>query len=387
MTMIKAVKKLFVVGVLSSVMAAPLAWADNIVLGFSGPLSGGAALYGQDAVDGLNMAAKEINDSGGVTVAGKKYGIKIVALDDKYAPSQAAVNARRLVQRDKAKIVFSPHSGGIYALQAFNERSDFILMAYSSVPNITERGNKLTIRMPPTYTGYIKPFVELTMERYGKKLAIANATHDYAKLWTEAFIPAWEAHGGEVVANNPMDYNKSADFYTGVSRSLAEKPDVLFIGGASEPTGLVASQARQLGFKGAFVLMDQAKMFDVAAVSGGIETLEGSVGVVPLDYYENKGAQLLVEKYKKIKNSVPSSEVALHYFSVYLVVEAMKQAGSVDDTAKIRAAFAQALETLPPEYNTYDMEDIDENGGLLSDPHIAVVRDGEVILRRVSEFN
>ena len=30
-----------------------------------------------------------------------------------------------------------------------------------------------------------------------------------------------------------MDYNKSADFYTGVSKVLAEKPDVMFIGGAS----------------------------------------------------------------------------------------------------------------------------------------------------------
>ena len=34
-----------------------------------------------------------------------------------------------------------PHSGGIFALQAFNERDKFILGAYSSVPSIVERGN------------------------------------------------------------------------------------------------------------------------------------------------------------------------------------------------------------------------------------------------------
>ncbi len=84
--------------------------------------------------------------------------------------------------------------------------------------------------------------------------------------------------GGTVVADNPMDYNKSADFYTGVSKVLAEKPDVMFIGGASEPTALVAKQARELGFKGGFVIMDQAKMGEMSKIMVATKCWKGLWG-------------------------------------------------------------------------------------------------------------
>ena len=101
------------------------------------------------------MAAKEINDAGGLEVGGKKYKLEVVALDDKYSPSEAAVNAKRLRAQYKAPVVFCPHSGGNFAMQAFNEQDGFLIGAYTSVPQMTERGNKLTLRIPPSFAGYI----------------------------------------------------------------------------------------------------------------------------------------------------------------------------------------------------------------------------------------
>src|SRR5690606_6263457 len=286
-------------------------------------LSGGAALYGENTLEGLRMAAEEINAAGGVKVGGESYEINIVSLDDKYSPSQAAVNGKRLVQQYKTPAVFTPHSGGTFALQAFNQRDGFIVMSYTSIPSVTEKGNKLTVKIPPSFTDYIEPFSKMAMETSGKKVAVANATHDYAKYWTKAFVPKWEAMGGEVVADNPMDYNKSADFYTGVSKVLAAKPDVLFIGGASEPTGLVVRQARELGFKGSFILMDQAKIDEVAKVAGGLQALEGSVGVTPLGSSEIEGARKFVEKYQQNHKNVATSETAYNYFAMHMLAQAM----------------------------------------------------------------
>lgn len=383
----KKVKHVMLAGAMSSLLLSPLAMAATIKIGYTGPLSGGAALYGQDALDGLQMAADEINANGGIDVDGKNYDIKIISLDDKYAPSQAAINAKRLVQRDKVKVIYTPHSGGAFALQAFNEKSDFLLMAFSSVPSLTEKGNKLTIRIPPTYTAFVEPFVKLGMEVHGPKLGVGSGTHEYAKMWAGAFVPAWEAAGGEVVANNPMDYNKSADFYTGVSRTLAAKPDAMFIGGASEPTGLVVKQARELGFKGGFILTGQSQLMEVASVAGGIEAMEGSIGIPPITTHDDVGAKSFVEKRNKIKENSLAWEVAMNYSSVHMVAEAMKIAGSVDDTEKIRAAFPKALESLDEEYNTFVVKAMTEEGGLEYDPYIAVVRDGELEVRTISEFN
>lgn len=361
--------------------------AETVTIGFTGPLSGGAALYGQNTLEGLQMAAKEINDKGGFKVGGETYEINLVSLDDKYAPSQAAVNGKRLVQQYNAPVIFTPHSGGTFALQAFNQRDDFLVMSYTSVPTVTEKGNELTVRIPPTFTGYMKPFTKIAMAENGKKVAIANATHDYAKYWTKAFVPTWEAMGGTVVADNPMDYNKSADFYTGVSKVLAEKPDVLFIGGASEPTALVAKQARQLGFKGGFVIMDQAKMGEMSKIIGGYKMLEGSVGVVPLTMYEEQGAKDFVAKYHKQNDGKdPTTEVAYNYFAMHAVVQAMKEAGTVEDSKAIRAAMGDALKSLPAENNPYGVTEIDAKGGMMADPNIATVKKGgKVELQRISE--
>ncbi|QVL44098.1 MAG: ABC transporter substrate-binding protein [Alcanivorax sp.] len=362
------------------------AHADEINIGFTGPLSGGAALYGENTLEGLRMAAEEINAAGGITVDGEKHTINIQALDDKYSPSQAAVNGKRLVQQYNAPVIFTPHSGGTFALQAFNERDGFLVMSYTSVPAVTSKGNKLTVKIPPNFTDYIEPFSRITMDRFGNKLGVANATHDYAKYWTKEFVPVWRELGGEVAAMNPMDYNKSADFYTGVSKVLSEDPDVMFVGGASEPTGLVVRQARELGFKGGFILMDQAKMDEVAKVSGGIKSLEGSVGVVPLDKYENEGAKLFLEKWQKDHNGVATSETAYNYFAMYLIAQAMQEAGTVDDAKAIRAAIPAAMEKVSVEHNPYDVDGIDEAGNLGADPQIAEVVDGEVVLRKLSEI-
>ena len=362
------------------------AHADEVNIGFTGPLSGGAALYGENTLEGLRMAAEEINAAGGITVDGEEYTINIQALDDKYSPSQAAVNGKRLVQQYNAPVIFTPHSGGTFALQAFNERDGFLVMSYTSVPAVTSKGNKLTVKIPPNFTDYIEPFSRITMDRFGNKLGVANATHDYAKYWTKEFVPVWRELGGEVAAMNPMDYNKSADFYTGVSKVLSEDPDVMFVGGASEPTGLVVRQARELGFKGGFILMDQAKMDEVAKVSGGIKSLEGSVGVVPLDKYENEGAKLFLKKWQEDHNGVATSETAYNYFAMYLIAQAMQEAGTVDDAKAIRAAIPAAMDKVAVEHNPYDVDGIDDAGNLGADPQIAEVVDGEVVLRKLSEI-
>jgi len=184
-----------------------------------------------------------------------------------------------------------------------------------------------------------------------------------------------------------MDYNKSADFYTGVSKVLAEKPDVLFIGGASEPTALVAKQARQLGFKGGFVIMDQAKMGEMSKIIGGYKMLEGSVGVVPLTMYEEQGAKDFVAKYHKQNDGKdPTTEVAYNYFAMYSVVQAMKEAGTVEDSKAIRAAMGDALKNLAEEHNPYGVTEIDAKGGMMADPNIATVKKGGTVeLQRISE--
>jgi len=353
--------------------------AETVRLGFTGPLSGGAALYGKNVTSGVEMAIKEIN-AAGPEVAGKKIKLELVALDDKYSPADAAINARRLVQQYKVPAVFCPHSGGTYALQAINEQEKFLLLAYSSAPKITESGNTLTIRIPPTFDSYIEPFTRYEMKKFGKRVGMLPGDHEYAKSWTQLFEPAWKQAGGTVVSNNPMSYNKSADFYTGVSRVLAEKPDVLFIGGASEPTALVAKQARELGFKGGFLIMDQAKLDEMAKITDGLSLLEGSIGVLPVSFDDRVGPKTFATNYHKLYGADrdPTTEASYNYAMTYALVAAMKAAGTTSDAVAIRAKMNEAVTKLTVEQNVGNFASIDAKGGTVIDPVVAAVENGKI---------
>ena len=363
----------------ATLMAGPALAQEVVKIGYSGPLSGGAAQYGKNVLDGMQMAVAEINATN-PEVAGKKVKFEIVALDDKYNPSETAINAQRLVQQHKTAAILVPHSGGIFALQTTNERSNFIVLAYSSVPQITAKGNKLTLRIPPEYTGYIEPFSKYEIERFGKKVAMVGADHDYAKAWAAAFKPGWEKLGGSVVAENPMSYNRATDFYSGVSKALADKPDVMFIGGASEPTALVVKQARELGFKGGFIIMDQAKLDEMARVLGGYAMLEGAMGVMPVIEDTRPEMKAFVERFGKVyPGRTPGSEAQWNYTTIHATIKAMQLAGTTSDAAAIQAKLDAAFKSLTPAANPGEIKGVDERGGTITQVRGAAVKDGKIL--------
>lgn len=384
MKIVKKLGKAVAVATLGLGLSASVLAESPVNIGFTGPLSGGAALYGENVLSGLKMAAEEINANGGFTVAGEKHTINLIALDDKYSPAQAATNAKRLKQENNVPVVFIPHSGGVFALQDFNEKDNFLIMAYTSVPTVTQKGNSLTMRIPPTFDGYVRAFSKYALAHEGKKLGMGGATHEYAKIWAKMVKAEWEKDGGTVVANNPMDYNKSADFYTGVSRIVAEDPDVMFVGGASEPTGLVIQQARQLGFEGGFMIMDQAKIDEVAEVAGGLDMMNGAIGVVPLSAYDTDAAKSFIKRYQEKYGKTPGSEAAFNYLAMHAIVASMEQSGSTDPMA-IRKAMPTAIAAMPDKFNPYEVKVIDDKGGFVTDTTVAVVKDGKIVVESMSE--
>src|SRR5699024_12393575 len=56
---------------------------DVVNIGFSGPLSGAAAYYGEATLNDLEKAGEEINEEE-YEVDGKKYEIKLISIYDDY---------------------------------------------------------------------------------------------------------------------------------------------------------------------------------------------------------------------------------------------------------------------------------------------------------------
>ncbi|MGP1907326.1 ABC transporter substrate-binding protein [Metabacillus sp. JX24] len=349
----------------------------TVNIGYSGPLSGPAAFYGENTLRGLTMAADEINKEG-FEVDGKTYKVKIVSLDDKYLPNETGTNARRLVQENKAPIVFVPHSGGVFATQVFNQQENFIIGAYTSEPKIQEQGNKLTLSIPPAYDAYPEPYADYQMERFGKKLALIPTATQYGKDWTATIKPVWEEKGGEIVFDGSVDFSKETDFFTIMTNALKEKPDVLFVGGPSQPTALLIKQARELGFKGGIMIMDQAKFEEMEPVLGGYEMLEGAIGTLPISQSDAPGGKAFVDKYAELTDGIPTAESAFNYQALHVAVKAMQAAGTVSDPVKIMENMEKGIKELEDEQMVWHLTGM-ENNGFNWKTSIHVVEDGKLV--------
>ncbi|WP_068673289.1 ABC transporter substrate-binding protein [Oceanobacillus sp. Castelsardo] len=349
-----------------------------VEIGYSGPLSGPGAQYGLNVLNGLEMAANEINESG-FEVNGTTYKLEIVALDDKYMPNETGVNVKRMISENDPVAVWIPHSGGVFATQVYNEQDDFIIMAYTSEPRQYEQGNKLMIGIPPKYNIWSEPYSNYMIENFGTKMALLPTNSQYGKDWSESIVPVWEEKGGEIVYDSEIDFAKETDYFTIMTNALAKDPDVLFIGGPSEPTALVIKQAKELGFEGGFMIMDQAKLEEMSGFLEGYEMLNGSIGSLPIENLNTDASTTFVETYKELYNEpYATSETALNYQTLYVLVEAMKAAGTVDDREAIMKAVNEGIQNLTEEELVLPLKGIAEDGALQWEYDAGIVENGEV---------
>ncbi len=345
--------KLFkMTGFLLALIVALFLWgraaeAKDIVIGFSGPLSGPAAEYGQNCVNGMDMAVKQINKTGGIKIKGEKYNLRLEKLDDQIDPTRAVNNARRLQEQNKAVAIFQPITALAYAMMNINREKDheFIMMAYTSSPSCAKMGNELTIVIPPTFSIYAQVFTKWAYDQGYRRAGIIVTNETYGVEWGEFFSKYFKKLGGTITEIKAANMYTETDFSSQITSVLATKPDVLLIGGPSATTALMVEQARGMGYKGGFVFIDQAQIDQMSPFLKGYQSLSNSVAVGTVQDLPAEVTPWFSKTFKENYKGLYTWEVGLHYGAVMAIARAIQAAGSTDVRA-IRKAFPKAYPLL-----------------------------------------
>lgn len=350
----------------------------EVVVGYTGPLSGPAAEYGKDCLNGVDMAINEINAAGGITVANQKYVLKLEKLDDMADPTNAVNNARRLRNQFKAPAIFNPVFNTITPMLQINEEkgNEFLMMAYTSTPKVVQLNKKLMVAIPPPFTAYVKSFTETAKAQGWKNIGMMVTLGAYGDEWRKDFKENWEHAGGKITADKPANYYTETDFSAQLTAVLATKPDAILIGGPSAPTALVIEQARNLGFKGGLILIDQAKMDYIEKTLKGTKLLENTMGVCAVAQLPSAAAPTFDKKYSETYKAINTFEAILNYAAMHALAKAMVAAGTVDNPAAIRDAFPKSFpltgDKFPAEY--YGISD---KGRMLCAATVQMIKDGK----------
>lgn len=347
-------------------------WADDnvITIGYSGPLSGGGAKFGKNLQMGLQMAVDQVNQMGGLEVAGKKYQVRLISLDDQFQTALTVSNAKRLVHKEGAKMIFNPSSGGIFGLMAINEKEKFIICAYTTNQVCVTSGNKLIFRGPPAMMAYVQAWANRAMDKFGwKRCAMMPDAYDYGKLWSGLFEKYWQKKGGIITTHIPVDFMKLSDYYPLLTKALATNPDCILIGSSSEPDAMQIKQARELGFKGGFIVIERGKLEEMLQFVPDPNMLNGSIGTCPLMLYPYPSAKKFIQKFKEKygKDQVPVHESAIAYANIIYYLAAIKLAGTTTDVYKIMDALKDPrIQKMPlvKDNDPYQNEKIFPNGAV-----------------------
>jgi branched-chain amino acid transport system substrate-binding protein len=338
--------------------------AQEIHIGFTGPLTGPSAYIGIDAMHGAMIAAKEINDEGGVTVAGKKYRVSIDTYDDEGVAAKAVAGMQRLKDKYEVPVIIQNVSASIMGMLERNEKMGILMTGFFKHPEATRKGNKLVLRHQQTIDKDCKDLARETAKLLkARTYALISDTGDYGKTSVKAFQEAFEKLGVKQVANEWLDQRTQTDFRGQLTKIRAANPDVIMLTAYDEASAGVIKQAHELGMKTPFAVSTGFQAMGEKLT--GPDLIEGYLK--PLSHYAVTPPPPAVTRYKTQLypamgfKEPPASYGMACYQIVHGLVLAMQKAGTTTDAVKIRQTVPQVY-PLPEKYDPYGVIGYREDG-------------------------
>lgn len=306
----------------------------EIVIGQYGSMTGTSATFGISTANGIAIATEEQNAKGGI--AGN--AIRMVLEDDQSKPEEAATAVSKILSRDRPVAVLGEVSSSrsLAAAPLLQAAGVPMISPSSTSPKVTEVGDYIF------RVCFIDPFQGTAVAQFAydskniRNVAILkDVKNDYSVGLAQFFTETFTGLGGTIVAEEAYSEG-DIDFKAQLTNLVAKSPEAIFLPGYYTEVGLIARQARELGFQGIFLGgdgWDSDKLVEIGqdAIVGGYYTNHYSVDD------PNPAVQDFIKKYEAKFQAKPDGLAALGYDSAKILYMAMEEVAQNPDLA---AAFA-----------------------------------------------
>jgi branched-chain amino acid transport system substrate-binding protein len=320
-------------------LGASLVYAQTgpIKIGVVTPLSGTYTPIGEQVKMGLDLAAKEINATGGIN--GRK--IDLIYEDEEANPAVATQKAEKLFQVEKVEFLTGTvNSGSTLAVGQLAERNNkLIATTVSFADSITADKCSPNVFRVNARAGMQSAALAAWVDKEIPKANIFFIGPDYemgrstVSAFKKASIEKGAKDVGEVFA--PLD-NKDYSPYFGQVR--AAKPNVIYTSVAGNDTVRLFTQMDEYGVNkgvtivGASGTVTSQNMGAIGKSANGFVT---GVGYSPK--LDNPANKKFVADFQKAYNKLPDLYGADSYGLLYFYKAAVEKAKSTE-TDKVRAA-------------------------------------------------
>ena len=316
--------------------AAPASGATIVRIGHAAPLTGAIAHLGKDNENGARLAVEEINAQG-LTIDGHRIQLELDAQDDAGDPKTGTQVAQKLVDDHVVAVVGHLNSGvSIPASKIYSDAGIVQISPSSTNPAYTQQGFKTTYRVVATDAQQGPALANYATKSLGaKRVAVVDDATAYGKGLADEFASTVEANGAKVVAREATN-DKATDFRAVLTKIKSVQPDVIMYGGMDATGGPFAKQAAALGIRAKILGGDGVCTDKVGELAGtAVQNLVCSEAGLALSEMD-KGADF-EKKYDERFHTPVQIYAPFTYDAVYVIVDAMKRANSID-APKVLAA-------------------------------------------------
>jgi branched-chain amino acid transport system substrate-binding protein len=236
---------LYYASVAAFALAAPALSSaqETLKFGVADPLTGPAAIFGNDQMQAVRWAVEDINAAGGV--AGKD--LEAIILDHQAKPEVGINAVNRLVNVDKVPVFITAFSNVVKAVAPIANRTETLMLSVgANSPEIKNLGDYVYTTFPLADVDMTK-LGQYMYEEHGKRrAAVLFVNHETGTEGAKVFRESFENAGGEVVMYESYEQERS-DFTGLVLQVKSLNPDIIHIHSVIRDFTAIVAQMRQLG--------------------------------------------------------------------------------------------------------------------------------------------
>ena len=301
---------------------------DKFYIGGIGPVTGGAAVYGQSVKNGAELAVKEINAAGGI--AGKQIEFKF---EDDEHDAEKSVNAYNTLKDWGMQLLMGTVTSTpckAVAAETFNDNM-FELTPSASSTDVITNGNVFQVCFTDPNQG-IASAQYIGSKALATKVAVIYDSSDvYSSGIYEKFAQEAANQNFQIVAAEAFTADSKSDFSVQIQKAKDAGAELVFLPIYYSEATLILTQAASLDYKPIFF---------------GCDGLDGILGVENFDTKLAEGVMLLtpfaadatdavttkfVTDYKAAYNETPNQFAADAYDALYIIKAAAEKAGVTPD--------------------------------------------------------
>ncbi len=349
------------------------------VIGGSGPLTGGAAIYGLAVKNGGQIAVDEINEAGGIN----GYQIKWVFEDDEH-DAEKALNAYNTLKDQGLQMMVGTVTSGpcLAVVQETADDNMFEITPSGTTQDITANPNVFRMCFSDPAQG-TKSAQYIGEHKLATKVGVIYDSSDpYSQGIYETFDADAADNGIEIVAAEAFTADSKTDFTAQLQKMKDAGAELVFLPFYYTEAALVLKQAKDMNYSPVFF---------------GCDGMDGILNLENFDTSLAEGLMLLtpfaadaqdeltvnfVTKYNEQFGETPIQFAADAYDCLYAIKYAAEKAGITPDMSV--SDMCEAMKTAMAEIKfdglTGEAITFDEQGEPDKAPKAVVIKDGAYVL-------